>query len=199
MDDDTFVNLPNLIHVLLGGTIPLYNATISFHDRESIIVKSAKNRLTNNKNLLLGHLFCGVKPVADVTSKWYSPYYLFPFEMYPPYLSGTAYLMSLNVVHRLYNISLQTPFFHLEDVYITGICANKTGVKRTHHPLFFYSSIKEKDKQFCSLRGMVSQHHLTPTDMKQAFDLATNTSVKCRAPHTKLLMPKLKLQMKRKC
>lgn len=59
VDDDTFVNLPNLIHVLMGGTVPLYNASISFHDRESIIVKSSKNRLTNNKNLLLGHLFCG--------------------------------------------------------------------------------------------------------------------------------------------
>lgn len=59
VDDDTFVNLPNLIHVLLGGTVPLYNASISFHDRESIIVKAAKNRLTNTKNLLLGHLFCG--------------------------------------------------------------------------------------------------------------------------------------------
>lgn len=77
VDDDTFINLPNLIHVLLGGTVPLYNASVSFHDRDSVLVKAKKNRLVDTKNLLLGHLFCGVKPVSDVSSKWYSPYYLY--------------------------------------------------------------------------------------------------------------------------
>jgi len=32
-DDDTFVNIPNLLNFLLGGTIPLYNDTLDYHDR----------------------------------------------------------------------------------------------------------------------------------------------------------------------
>lgn len=39
---------------------------------------------------------------------------------YPNYLSGTAYVMSMDVAQRLYNVSLSTPIFHLEDVYLTG-------------------------------------------------------------------------------
>lgn len=41
-------------------------------------------------------------------------------RVYPNYLSGTAYLMSIDVVSKLYSAALRTPIFHLEDVYITG-------------------------------------------------------------------------------
>lgn len=53
-DDDSFVNVPNLIHVLLGGTLPVYKATISFYDKISVNAKSGKNRLAENKYLLMG-------------------------------------------------------------------------------------------------------------------------------------------------
>lgn len=121
------------------------------------------------------------------------------FFRYPAYLSGTAYLMSINTVHELYNASLHTAFFHLEDVYVTGICANKIHIKRTHHSLFFYSSIKDKDKLYCSLRGMISHHHLSSGEMKQAYEMITNNSIKCSVPYKNILMPKLKLQVKPKC
>lgn len=200
-DDDTFINMPNLLQILLGGTIPVYNATIGFHDRDSILVKKAKNRLPDSRLLLLGHLFCGVKPVADTGSKWYTPYYLFPGDFYPAYLSGTAYLMSLAAAQKLYNTSLTTPYLHLEDVYLTGICASKVELKRTHHPLFFYSK-QDKDRKYCSLRGMISQHQLSTSDMRAAFEAVTNGSLQCPGPTLSgknSLLPKIKLQMKKKC
>lgn len=45
---------------------------------------------------------------------------------YPNYLSGTAYVMSIDVAQRLYNVSLTTPIFHLEDVYLTGSYPQRT-------------------------------------------------------------------------
>ncbi|XP_033253176.1 uncharacterized protein LOC108158497 [Drosophila miranda] len=39
-DDDTFVNVPNLLHFLLGGSVPLYNDTLDYHDRYTFLVKS---------------------------------------------------------------------------------------------------------------------------------------------------------------
>jgi hypothetical protein len=118
-DDDTFLNIPNLLHVLTGGTIPIYNSTIAFYDKLSINNKVKRNRL-QTKNVLTGFLFCGVKPVSDPANKWYSPIYMYNEEFYPNYLSGTAYLMSIDVVEKLYKASLKTPLFHLEDVFITG-------------------------------------------------------------------------------
>lgn len=69
-DDDSFINVPNLVHVLLGGTVPVYKSTISFHDRGSINAVSFRNRLSENSQLLMGYMFCDAKPIADVTSKW---------------------------------------------------------------------------------------------------------------------------------
>lgn len=41
-------------------------------------------------------------------------------RVYPNYLSGTGYMMSLDVAEKLFNTALMTPIFHLEDVYVTG-------------------------------------------------------------------------------
>lgn len=48
--------------------------------------------------------------------------YMYSGNIYPNYLSGTGYVMSMDVAIKLYNASLTTPVFHLEDVYLTGKC-----------------------------------------------------------------------------
>lgn len=72
-DDDTFVNVPNLLHVLLGGTVPVYIATLLQYDVRNIHAKSIGNRLQTSmaKNLLIGHRFCHTKPIVNASSKWY--------------------------------------------------------------------------------------------------------------------------------
>lgn len=50
----------------------------------------------------------------------YSPNYMYDKDTYPNYLSGTGYVMSVDVALRLYNASLRIPLFHLEDVFVTG-------------------------------------------------------------------------------
>lgn len=37
------------------GTVPLYKATIPYHDKDSILVTKSKNRLTDSKKLLMGY------------------------------------------------------------------------------------------------------------------------------------------------
>lgn len=116
-------------------------------------------------------------------------------EFYPDYLSGTAYLMNLNAAKLLYRTSLTTPIFHLEDVYLTGIVADRTKLRRYHHPLFFYSTIKD----LCSLRGMISQHQLQPNELRNAYDFITNQTIVCSAPDRNFTMAKMKLQQRKKC
>lgn len=69
-DDDSFVNVPNLLHILLGGTMPAYNATVHEFDQDTINTRLAKNRLSRSKGLLVGTMFCNSKPVANTSSKW---------------------------------------------------------------------------------------------------------------------------------
>jgi beta-1,3-galactosyltransferase 1 len=195
-DDDTFINIPNLIHVLLGGTLPIYNSTISFYDKSTIYNKVKRNRL-QRKNVLTGFLFCGVRPVTDLKSKYYSPSYMYNNEFYPNYLSGTAYLMSIDVAEKLFRSSLETPLFHLEDVFITGIVADHVKIKRKAHPLFYYATTKDR----CAMRGMISQHQLTPpTEMYEMYEFVTNTTAyHCHGPSKKYTSSKMKLMNRRKC
>ena len=62
-------------------------------------------------------------------------------RVYPNYLSGTGYVMSVDVAEKLYKAALQTPIFHLEDVYITGICAKKARVRPHNNSLFTYQKL----------------------------------------------------------
>lgn len=70
-DDDSFVNVPNLIHFLLGGTIPVYLATLHHYNDRTVRTRSSINRLKYQKNLLVGSLFCHVKPISNYRSKWW--------------------------------------------------------------------------------------------------------------------------------
>lgn len=194
-DDDSFINVPNLIHVLLGGTIPVYKSTISYYDKLSINAKSSKNRLAENKYLLMGYKFCAAKPITDVTSKWYAPNYLYNGEVYPDYLSGTAYVMTFEAAERLYQGSLSTPLFHLEDVYLTGFVADRIKLKRTHHQLFSYISSKDH----CTLRGVISQHQMTPMTIEMAYMYVMNLTIKCAVPEKNFMSHKLKLTQRKKC
>jgi len=100
-DDDTFINVPNLIHILLGGTLPIYKSTLSFYDKETIFVTKKKNRLPDSKQLLLGYKFCNAKKILDPRSKWYAPNYMFSGQKYPDYLSGTGEHFSYKLVAKV--------------------------------------------------------------------------------------------------
>jgi beta-1,3-galactosyltransferase 1 len=117
-DDDSFVNVPNLIHILLGGTLPVYKSTLQYYDKDTVQVTKSRNRILDNKHLLLGYKFCKARKIVDVTSKWYAPNYMFSDDYYPDYLSGIGYLFTFETAKILYKGSLSTPIFHLEDVYL---------------------------------------------------------------------------------
>ena len=107
-DDDIFVNMFNLVGHLKsieefrGGTV--------------------------NK-LLLCLVWYRMKVIRDPKSKWYIPRSEFPEDYFPTYCSGSAYVLSPDVVADMYNASLGTPFFWVDDFYITGLLASKVKVK----------------------------------------------------------------------
>ncbi|XP_053952543.1 beta-1,3-galactosyltransferase 1-like [Anastrepha ludens] len=177
-DDDTFLNMPNLLHYLLGGTLPLYNETLDLYDSHTYRVLSPRNRFNRTLNYLGGHLFCSSRPVSVLSNKWYMPYYMYPGDKYPRYLSGSAYVMSSDVVSRLYEAALNTTFIHIEDVYLTGMCAEKIHLPRRHNALFSYTRAKD----WCSFRGTITQHEVRDDNMLDAYLFVTNTSLYCAPP-----------------
>lgn len=65
--------------------------------------------------------------------RWLVPSYMYPKKFFPQFLSGSGYLISRNAASCLLEKSKVIPIIHLEDVYITGLCAARCHFRREHH------------------------------------------------------------------
>ncbi|XP_066262693.1 beta-1,3-galactosyltransferase 5-like [Euwallacea similis] len=149
IDDDIYLNLPKLVDDLL-----MRNQT---------------------ENLLMGSVICRSRPIRTYGDKWYAgPSYLFPFDVYPSYISGTTYCMSGDVTHKLLQAALTTPIFHLEDVYLTGICAKKIALNLTHNARFTFHDLK---RNYCLFRQLITIHYQDPESIQKDFDASQDRQV----------------------
>ncbi|KAK9500284.1 hypothetical protein O3M35_001572 [Rhynocoris fuscipes] len=146
-DDDMYVNVANL---------------------SSLLSKS-------NSSLLIGSLICRARPILDINNKWYVPKYIYHKSFYPNYLSGTGYVMSRDVAAKLYHAALSTSLIHLEDVYITGICAMKAGIRPRNHASFTYHH-----KGLGCDADLITNHRLTPQQLHIAWAQRHNCTKKIK-------------------
>jgi len=121
-----------------------------------------KSLQAKDTTLMTGNLICGAKPIRDPTNKWNSPRYMFNGKQYPNYLSGTAYLIARDAALSLYQASLETPVFHLEDIYTTGILARTVGIRPKDNRAFSYDKRKFEP---CLFSQIVSSHHHTKDEL----------------------------------
>ncbi|NWU70488.1 B3GT5 galactosyltransferase, partial [Pterocles burchelli] len=63
-------------------------------------------------------------PIRKIKSKWYVSREEYPGNTYPPFCSGTGYVLSTDVASQIYSVSESVPFIKLEDVFI-GLCLDK--------------------------------------------------------------------------
>ncbi|KAJ8034433.1 Beta-1,3-galactosyltransferase 1 [Holothuria leucospilota] len=68
-------------------------------------------------NFMTGYVMHG-GPIRNPKSKWYMPKKSYPGSKYPPFCSGTGYILSGDVPPKVYFTSLSTPYLYLEDVYV---------------------------------------------------------------------------------
>lgn len=54
---------------------------------------------------------------------------MWPWSNYPPYITGGAYLMDKTAVAPLLAAAQTIPYLHIEDIYLSGLCARKAGVE----------------------------------------------------------------------
>lgn len=153
VDDDVFVNVPKLQSSLL-------------------------NESATKIPLLAGNLICGARPIHDQWSKWYTPQYMFRGGKYPNYLSGTGYVFSADLVEPLMNVALSVPYFHLEDVFLTGICAKKLGVRPVDNLGFSYQT---RAISPCVYKEVIMGHEVLPSDMIKLWNMLNqpHTLAKC--------------------
>ncbi len=111
-DDDVFLNISRLL--------PLLN----------------KSDLDSTQ-FIMGYRYDGAHVMRN--GQWKVDVKLYPKSNFPPYCSGVAYVLSSNVLKRLLGSyrKLDSRFIlQIEDVFITGILANLSGLSCIHNPQF---------------------------------------------------------------
>lgn len=80
-------------------------------------------------------LLCFVYPAAVVKrshrSKWYVSTKEYKQSYFPPYCAGWSVIMSMDVAVRLYFESANITYFWIDDVVVTGILAQKIGIRHS--------------------------------------------------------------------
>lgn len=115
-DQDVVIHVPNLLAEIAR--------IIGKRKKDSELLLCHQNRVLK---------ILRAEDVGNGREKYHVPDTI-PGTSYPKYCAGLGYVMSRAVVKRLYQASLITPDFFIEDVFITGICRQKANVKLTLSP-----------------------------------------------------------------
>ena len=152
-DDDVYINIPGLVQEL------------------------ARMNIGGARRFMLGRLIRDAKPDSVRTSKWYTPHVLYPNRTYPPYLSGSAYVMSADLIAGLLRAATRRKLFWLEDVYITGLLSMDVDAQLVHSERFSYTKVPLSNP--CRYESLLASHELTPADLKTLWSLLHRPDSSC--------------------
>ncbi|KAI1280919.1 Beta-1,3-galactosyltransferase 2 [Halotydeus destructor] len=139
VDDDMFVNMQMMVD---------FSETRTFN--KAIIGKLARKW----------------KPHREAASKWYVPQSAFNGTMYPNFATGPAYMFTGDAAQQLLETSLALTPIYLEDVYMTGIVAEKAKVRRLNHALMKNVRLKV---DACTFKRFITSHKHTPQEIVQLW------------------------------
>ncbi|EAW78622.1 UDP-Gal:betaGlcNAc beta 1,3-galactosyltransferase, polypeptide 3 (Globoside blood group), isoform CRA_b [Homo sapiens] len=130
-DTDVFINTGNLVKYLLN--------------------------LNHSEKFFTGYPLIDNYSYRGFYQKTHISYQEYPFKVFPPYCSGLGYIMSRDLVPRIYEMMGHVKPIKFEDVYV-GICLNLLKVN-IHIPedtnLFFLYRIH---LDVCQLRRVIAAH-----------------------------------------
>lgn len=153
-DDDVFVNVNNLLRFLR--------------------TQSGSERRT--RPFLVGNIFRGQGTARELVHRNYLPRWVFPSDKLPPYVSGTAYVMSRDAVRPLFTEALVTPFLYVEDLFVTGVVAHKVGVEKIDSRCFVCCwNVTDP----CHYRVLFTAHRMEPAALLSVWRHVRNDSAIC--------------------
>ena len=79
--------------------------------------------------------------------------------------------MAKTTVTKLYNASLNTPMFHLEDIFVTGMLSAKVRVRPVDNFDFLAFDIGYwRTLDYCLFKQSISTHKVNLIEMKEVYD-----------------------------
>ena len=127
IDDDGFLNLPKLSDII------------------QTVYQRAKG------DFILGRFVLNHVPPRNKSSKWYVSEKVFNKTRLPHFVNGAAYVISKMAVTQIINHCTDVPLIPVEDIFITGFCREKAGIKAIYdHRLCSTTQTLEYIPKFCA-------------------------------------------------
>lgn len=128
IDSDTFLNVPNLVNMLLIA--PKTNYMTGLVARSAVVLR-------------------------DPRSKWYVPVELYPQSQYPRYALGLGYILSMDLPKKLMEASKHVKALYIEDVYL-GLCMEYLGIPPTDPPNWGYFNVSPVAYNRCAYSRLIA-------------------------------------------
>nr|XP_046252477.1 beta-1,3-galactosyltransferase 1-like isoform X2 [Scatophagus argus]XP_046252483.1 beta-1,3-galactosyltransferase 1-like isoform X2 [Scatophagus argus] len=128
IDSDMFLNVPNLINMLLNAP---------------------------KTNYMTGLVARGGAVLRDKSHKWYVPVELYPHPQYPRYALGLGYVLSLDLPKKLVEASRHVKPLYIEDVYL-GLCMQHLGIPPTDPPNWGYFNVFPVGYSRCAYSRLIA-------------------------------------------
>ncbi|ALC43365.1 CG11357 [Drosophila busckii] len=136
VDDDVFVNTPQLIKLLREPNSNQTTATSG---------TALRMLLQQRRDLMFCRPVSGSRVKRSYRSKWRVSFSEYAASYYPTYCPGFAIVYSADVVQRLYQAAQLSNYFWVDDVHITGVLAEKTNTSITDlQPFVLYEADCER-------------------------------------------------------
>ena len=102
----------------------------------------------------------------------------FPLQFYPPYVGGSAYVITMDILRSLLEASQYYPYFAIDDAYITGILAKRVRAMHVRKYGFAYSYTRKPNPCDFLRDNCFTGHNFTASDMRIFWEVLTNGTCK---------------------
>ena len=150
-DDDMVINFPYLFQVINQGTFS--KSIMGPHYASGYVLRSGKWKVTEKE---------------------------FPLKFYPPYESGSAYVMTMDLICPLLDASQYYPYFAIDDAYITGILAKHIKAKHVIKSGFSFPGTPKPTPCDFLDSNRFTGHSFSAADMRFFWKALRNTA--CEGP-----------------
>lgn len=98
---------------------------------------SSNSSYDPDQNLYAGHVFGNSAPMRIPWLKWYISYDEYKYNIWPPYITAGAYILSRKSLPDLFYASFFTQFLRFDDVFL-GLVAQKAHIRPQHSSEFYF-------------------------------------------------------------
>lgn len=188
-DDDVFVNVPELVSELVrrGGRWEQWERDAEPHTQAEVGGDEWEGGDPTLENhpvplLYLGRVHWWVHPSRKPGGKHYISEEQWPptWGPFPPYASGTGYVLSASAVQLILKVASGAPPLPLEDVFV-GVSARRGGLTPTHCVKLAGATHYPLDR-CCYGKFLLTSHRLDPWKMQEVWKLVGGSDGERTAP-----------------